>query len=206
MASAPTSTNRLLLVLRGFSDRAATLNSTKKRSRADAVDRFVSLAPTFLATTVPSASCDRPSLKRIKSEPNKSSTDTQAVDESHKEVKEASSPDPNPDSEAADKQTEVNEKVPGETAEHGVAKEKPLEEQRDIAEKSLMEDLPLADLKRCQATYQIQQEELEKMENTRQKILQEVVEVWGAYRYGLTQIAGLTDLSEAPDAIMPGNF
>jgi tRNA (Thr-GGU) A37 N-methylase len=65
---------------------------------------------------------------------------------------------------------------------------------------------PLDDIKRYQETFQQQQAESEQQQETRRKVLQEMVHVWGAYRYGLTKIAGLADLSEAPDAIMPGNF
>jgi hypothetical protein len=44
------------------------------------------------------------------------------------------------------------------------------------------------------------------IENTKKLVLQEVVDVVGAYQYGLNKISTLTDLSAAPDAIMPGNF
>lgn len=50
------------------------------------------------------------------------------------------------------------------------------------------------------------EKDLVALENTKQQILQEVVDVIGAYQYGLSKISALTDLSTAPDAIMPGNF
>lgn len=67
-------------------------------------------------------------------------------------------------------------------------------------------DLCKADLQRYHNDLEKQQEELKQIEDTRKDVLQEIVNVWGVYKYGLMKIGALTELSEAPDAIMPGNF
>ena len=50
------------------------------------------------------------------------------------------------------------------------------------------------------------EKEIAELEATKKEVLQEVVDVIGAYQFGLSTISTLTDLSAAPDAIMPGNF
>jgi hypothetical protein len=48
--------------------------------------------------------------------------------------------------------------------------------------------------------------EILELEDTKKQVLQEVVDVIASYQFGLSTIHALTDLSAAPDAIMPGNF
>jgi hypothetical protein len=48
--------------------------------------------------------------------------------------------------------------------------------------------------------------EILELEDTKKQVLQEVVDVIASYQFGLRTIHALTDLSAAPDAIMPGNF
>lgn len=62
------------------------------------------------------------------------------------------------------------------------------------------------DLRRYKEQLRQVETEIEQQQITRKIILQEMVDVWGVYRYGLAKIAALTDLSNAPDAVMPGNF
>ena len=71
-----------------------------------------------------------------------------------------------------------------------------------FSEETLMEK----DLLRQKEELNSIKKEIEELENTKKRVLQEVVDVIGAYQFGLSTISALTDLSAAPDAIMPGNF
>ena len=52
-----------------------------------------------------------------------------------------------------------------------------------------------------------QEEALKKIEIARQQVHSDQVQkVWGVYMYGLKHVLALNDLSNAPDAILPGNF
>jgi hypothetical protein len=51
-----------------------------------------------------------------------------------------------------------------------------------------------------------EEEEIERVKAARKRIRQEQVELWNVYKFGLQKIMQLNDLSEAPDAILPGNF
>jgi hypothetical protein len=44
------------------------------------------------------------------------------------------------------------------------------------------------------------------IEEKRRNIFTKQRELWGMYRYGLEKISKLTDLRDAPDALLPGNF
>ena len=68
------------------------------------------------------------------------------------------------------------------------------------------DDLWKGDMKYYQKCLEKEKEDLNKIDETRNVVLQEIVDVWGVYKYGLIRIGALADLSEAPDAIMPGNF
>ena len=46
----------------------------------------------------------------------------------------------------------------------------------------------------------------ERIESARKQVYKDQVEMWGVYKYGLQHVKELTDLSAAPDAILPGNF
>jgi predicted nucleic acid-binding Zn-ribbon protein len=48
--------------------------------------------------------------------------------------------------------------------------------------------------------------DMAKIESARQRVYKDQVELWGVYKYGLQHVMALTDLSAAPDAILPGNF
>lgn len=62
----------------------------------------------------------------------------------------------------------------------------------------------LAQYKEAEAT---QEEALKKIEMARQQVYSDQVQkVWGVYTYGLKHVLALNDLSNAPDAILPGNF
>lgn len=63
-----------------------------------------------------------------------------------------------------------------------------------------------ADLKRYRSLLQEQDEEIENIERARKRVRQQQVDLWDVYKYGLQQIGNLQDLSQAPDAILPGNF
>ena len=63
-----------------------------------------------------------------------------------------------------------------------------------------------ADVERYQKLLDKEREEMESITKTRKEIHEQQVELWGVYKYGLEKIAGLNDLGDAPDAILPGNF
>ena len=71
-----------------------------------------------------------------------------------------------------------------------------------LSEETLMEQ----DLARQKEELSSIEKEIAELEATKKEVLQEVVDVIGAYQFGLSTISTLTDLSAAPDAIMPGNF
>jgi hypothetical protein len=53
----------------------------------------------------------------------------------------------------------------------------------------------------------VQKQALKKIETARWKVYNDQVQkVWGVYLYGLKHVMALNDLSDAPDAILPGNF
>lgn len=67
-------------------------------------------------------------------------------------------------------------------------------------------DFVAQDIQRYQDLLTQETEALEKVKAARKRVHQEQAEIWGVYKYGLRTIMGLNDLSEAPDAILPGNF
>jgi hypothetical protein len=63
------------------------------------------------------------------------------------------------------------------------------------------------DLAEYQKAEDVQTVALEKIEKARRKVYNDQVQqVWGLYMYGLKHVLALNDLSNAPDAILPGNF
>lgn len=80
------------------------------------------------------------------------------------------------------------------------------DETTGAAASSASEELWKADMDYYQNCLEKEKQDLKQIEDTRNEVLQEIVDVWGVYKYGLMQIGALADLSEAPDAIMPGNF
>ncbi|KAL3905712.1 MAG: hypothetical protein SGILL_009566, partial [Bacillariaceae sp.] len=45
--------------------------------------------------------------------------------------------------------------------------------------------------------------DMKAIENAKKQVYKDQVEVWGVYKYGLQHVKELTDLSAAPDAILP---
>ena len=63
------------------------------------------------------------------------------------------------------------------------------------------------DLEEYNEAEKAQEESLKKIEQAREKVYKnQVQKVWGVYLYGLKHVLALNDLSNAPDAILPGNF
>jgi hypothetical protein len=63
------------------------------------------------------------------------------------------------------------------------------------------------DLARYQEAEDVQTQALKKIESARLEVYSDQVQkVWGVYLYGLKHVMALNDLSDAPDAILPGNF
>mmetsp|Transcript_37153 Transcript_37153/g.90313 ORF Transcript_37153/g.90313 Transcript_37153/m.90313 type:complete len:203 (-) Transcript_37153:158-766(-) len=63
-----------------------------------------------------------------------------------------------------------------------------------------------SDLDRYKELLKAEEEQIQHIEASRKRIRQEQVDLWGLYKYGLTKIKNLNDLSKAPDAVMPGNL
>jgi len=63
------------------------------------------------------------------------------------------------------------------------------------------------DLARYHEAEDVQKQALKKIERARRTVYNDQVQhVWGVYMYGLKHVLALNDLSDAPDAILPGNF
>lgn len=201
---------------------SSSSSSGQKRCRSEAADRFASLASTLLWTSSSnshrSLTTKRMKKNTIGQDEQSVSTEEATANDDEKKTKEEEPITKDPSSkDISDQKMEGSDCVKGREEDKSSSKDDgDLKQSKDSADtaknvnqhqpQSLPEDLTLADLERCRETFRQQQAELQEMEETKKKMLQEVVDVWGAYRYGLTQIANLTDLSEAPDAIMPGNF
>jgi hypothetical protein len=72
--------------------------------------------------------------------------------------------------------------------------------------KLALQQSTLAFLQVAQQQYERVCEEIREIEVKRQNCIKQQAELWGVYKYGLTVIVKVTDLRDAPDAIMPGNF
>ncbi len=72
--------------------------------------------------------------------------------------------------------------------------------------KLALQQSTLAFLQVAQQQYERVGEEIREIEVKRQNCIKQQAELWGVYKYGLTVIVKVTDLRDAPDAIMPGNF
>jgi hypothetical protein len=63
------------------------------------------------------------------------------------------------------------------------------------------------DIKRYKEMEDEQINTIQKIDEARNEFYKDQVQkVWGVYTYGLNHVLGLNDLSDAPDAILPGNF
>ena len=63
------------------------------------------------------------------------------------------------------------------------------------------------DFTRYDEAEKVQKQAMEKIERARRKVYNDQTQkVWGVYLYGLKHVLTLNDLSDAPDAILPGNF
>ncbi|OEU20612.1 hypothetical protein FRACYDRAFT_234244 [Fragilariopsis cylindrus CCMP1102] len=63
------------------------------------------------------------------------------------------------------------------------------------------------DIKRYEEMEDEQINAIQKIDEARNEFYKDQVQkVWGVYTYGLNHVLGLNDLSDAPDAILPGNF
>lgn len=63
-----------------------------------------------------------------------------------------------------------------------------------------------SDIDRYKQLLKAEDEEIKHVQDTRNRVIQDQIELWALYKYGLAKINNLNDLSKAPDAIMPGNF
>jgi hypothetical protein len=86
-------------------------------------------------------------------------------------------------------------------------KETKTKQQQETDNKTTPSSSPIQDdLERYQSLLQQQDQHLDKIKKTRKRIRTQQAELWNVYQYGLQQIGNLQDLSQAPDAILPGNF
>jgi hypothetical protein len=67
-------------------------------------------------------------------------------------------------------------------------------------------DLTREDLASLEQEEQILEATNRRIQQAKEGVHQDLVELWGVYRYGLQHVLGLNDLASAPDAILPGNF
>lgn len=76
-----------------------------------------------------------------------------------------------------------------------------------VLRKSITKSLHSEDLLQYEEAEKLQNEAMNRIEAARQKVNNDQVQqVWGLYMYGLKHVLALNDLSNAPDAILPGNF
>mmetsp|Transcript_862 Transcript_862/g.1803 ORF Transcript_862/g.1803 Transcript_862/m.1803 type:complete len:214 (+) Transcript_862:47-688(+) len=60
---------------------------------------------------------------------------------------------------------------------------------------------------RYEEAEKVQIEAMNRIEAARKRVANDQVQhIWGLYMYGLKHVLALNDLSDAPDAILPGNF
>ena len=62
-----------------------------------------------------------------------------------------------------------------------------------------------SDVNRYKALLKAEDEHIQHIKDTPGRIRQEQVDLWRLYMHGLNKIKNLSDLSKAPDALMPGN-
>ena len=76
-----------------------------------------------------------------------------------------------------------------------------------VTTKTITKLLHPEDLAQYQEAEDVQKKALKKIEAARWKVYNDQVQqIWGVYTYGLKHVLALNDLSDAPDAILPGNF
>lgn len=63
-----------------------------------------------------------------------------------------------------------------------------------------------SDIDRYKHLLTTENEEIKRIQDARDRVMQDQIDLWALYKYGLAKINNLNDLSKAPDAIMPGNF
>jgi hypothetical protein len=96
--------------------------------------------------------------------------------------------------------SEVSPETKDESNKEG-ATGKYISKQPDVVSSVIAEDLIRYDKLQAQV-----QSEIEAIDEKRRQTFANQVELWGVYKHGLAKIAGLGDLGDAPDAILPGNF
>ncbi|KAG7343742.1 hypothetical protein IV203_021750 [Nitzschia inconspicua] len=67
-------------------------------------------------------------------------------------------------------------------------------------------DLAQQEMGRCEQDEWNLQVATDRIQQAKERVQKDQVELWGVYRYGLQHVMGLNDLASAPDAILPGNF
>jgi len=177
-------TNRLLEMTYRFASRLPSLPNQHKRPRQETIDHFTSNVSSVLFLD------GRPQYKRSRIATTRRSIIE--VDDETKTQEERNSTDENTNEETrSSASVETGKKVP--SLQKKVS---------PISDVTLAQDEVL----RRQEELNVIKKEIVALEHTKQQVLQEVVDVLGAYQYGLNKINALTDLSATPDAIMPGNF
>jgi hypothetical protein len=104
--------------------------------------------------------------------------------------------------------TTTSEGIDGRVAEDGITKN----QNNDVEKKKYdnVERVPLNFVQQDEIRFKRMEEEqstaLEGIEKAKQRVFADQADLWGVYKYGLQHVLNLNDLSDAPDAILPGNF
>jgi hypothetical protein len=175
-----------------------------KRKRRDPIECVVQLAPTLLLTS---------SQRRNQRRKNVDAQQAVSTTKGEQEEAEASSTvkdeavlvDVDIDVDAPKDETEAAAGAEETSAvDAGTSDDETCDKSRKKSKRA--PPIWLADVERYEQRLERERAETQAVETARQQLLREQVELWGVYHHGLTKIAGLTDLSDAPDAILPGNF
>ena len=194
-ASKPQS-NRLFDVFNQFADRSQSAFRKRPREASEAKEVLIKLAPPLLDTATSSSSA---SFRNKRLRISKSDQSTASTTENVK----TSEPPKAPASTKLDETTDTpaTDGTPEETS----SSDKSTGTKEQKSEPATQEEVDPS-VERYLSEIHTNEKDLQTIEDKKQRLQKEVVDLWGAYRYGLTQIGSLTDLAHAPDAIMPGNF
>lgn len=231
IASNKTQINSLYETLKAFSTRGSC-KRTRVETKEDALRRFVALTERGLVSTSSIVPRWEQAVvvvtKSNKKSRNDDSKNEDNLDRGHNHEKTTTTARPtdeltaeapfsnivnsdNPPADSGDSAEEMppsNEDVDGKGTEDGNTDN----ENKDV-EKKRKDDFEIMTVnfvERDEIRYKKMEEEqtkvLEGIEKARQRVFSDQSDLWGVYKYGLQHVLNLNDLSDAPDAILPGNF
>ena len=175
-------------VLRMFAQRSN--RSSNKRRRVDASQDFSRLVPMLFGTQA-----SRSETLAGEKEPAKEEPETVKSEE---ETNDAAADNKEESKEEKKEEGDKEEKEPVTAKTDG-------KEASEKAEILTTESMRLANVERYEKLLDLERNEMKAIDNTRKRIYQHQVDLWGMYTYGLKKIAGVNDLGDSPDAFLPGN-